>query len=387
MNEKQQKLIQLIKKAVVDKSLLIELRKEDDDEIYELACDHSVSHLIGALIEKNEIHMESNHLEDYRRHYYFAVRQILLLNEEVNKLKRLFEANNIDYILLKGLALRSLYPKDWMRLSNDIDFLVRENDLKYVSDLLIKQEEYQFVNRCEYHESFISPRGLKIEVHFTLSDEQMRNRNILDSVWNESVRVPNTKNEYKMTDSYLYFYHIYHMAKHFRFGGPGIKTVLDTWILNHRLDFNKESRAELLKQGSLLLFAQSIEDLSEKWFSYQVVPVDEELENYIIAGGAFGKNQRVAAVQAQTNKRSLFILRRAFPTFRMMKSKYPLLYKCPILLPFCWMHRLILGLFNGKIKKAKYELEISKNGAQQSKEIAKLYQKLGLEERGGRTKS
>ena len=57
------------------------------------------------------------------------------------------------------------------------------------------------------------------------------------------------------------------MAKHFvSTGGCGIRPFLDIWVLNHKIDFNREKREKLLSDGGLDVFAKQAELLSEVWF-------------------------------------------------------------------------------------------------------------------------
>ena len=73
-------------------------------------------------------------------------------------------------------------------------------------------------------------------------------------------------------------------------------------------------------------------------------PKDDTLllmENYVTLGPPV-KNATVAADEKlgkQSKARRLFSA--AFPTFKHMKTKYPILKKLPFLLPFFWIWRLL----------------------------------------------
>lgn len=102
-----------------------------------------------------------------------------------------------------------------------------------------------------------------------------------------------------MPDEYFYFYHIAHMAKHFvGTGGCGIRPFLDIWILNNRINFDREKRANLLSDGELDVFAKQAELLAEIWFgTAEHTEITKQMEEYILRGGVYGTNENRITVQ------------------------------------------------------------------------------------------
>ena len=49
----------------------------------------------------------------------------------------LFQEKNIDFIVLKGIYLRYLYPNPDLRTMSDIDILVHKEDLDKISEILL----------------------------------------------------------------------------------------------------------------------------------------------------------------------------------------------------------------------------------------------------------
>ncbi|MBO4594615.1 MAG: hypothetical protein J5697_02805, partial [Clostridia bacterium] len=91
-----------------------------------------------------------------------------------------------------------------------------------------------------------------------------------------------------------------------------------------------------------------------------------------------------SAVGAATSKgKRRYLLRIAFPPYKVMRNIYPSLVKHKILLPFCYIHRIFVKLF-GKDRKAvkKRNKERIKITMSQSKEnissVTKLLTDLGL---------
>ena len=55
---------------------------------------------------------------------------------ELDCIRQAFEQNGIDYMLLKGARLKSLYPKSEMRQMGDADILIRVGQYEKIKPLL-----------------------------------------------------------------------------------------------------------------------------------------------------------------------------------------------------------------------------------------------------------
>ncbi|MBQ6894401.1 MAG: hypothetical protein IJN40_02785, partial [Clostridia bacterium] len=120
-------------------------------------------------------------------------------------------------------------------------------------------------------------------------------------------------------------------------------------ILNWKY-INKE-----LEDNGLLVFEQLCKKLSGIWFKDDKhTEITAELEYYIITGSLFGLKSRYVLSDYVINqgakkmtpwKKVKRLLSAIFLSYSMMCGKYPILVKCPILLPFCWAHRAFKALF------------------------------------------
>ena len=383
MNETQRRLIYLIRCAIRNENNPIIINENELKQIIDLAKSQDMKHFVGWAVQKNGVKMNNDDLKDYRNEYYKAIRRTSIQDTEIQKLDALFEELGVDFILLKGSLIRNYYPEKWMRQSSDIDVLVKEEDINIVTESLVNSLGYRKGKREAHDIPLRSLTGQLLELHFVLSMREWKAKPILDNVWNSCVLLPNKCHEYHMNDEFYYFYHMFHTAKHFHLGGCGVRAIIDTWVLNHAVGFVAEKRTQLLEEGGLLKFARTIEKISEKWFSDSSVELpkeESEVEDYILSGGVFGASQRVAAKQADKGTRLKFVLSRLFPSAdSSIKYSYPILQKTKILLPFCWLHRLAKTVLTGKMKKANYELKESKSKKEESREIEKMFQWLGLE--------
>ena len=155
-----------------------------------------------------------------------------------------------------------------MRTSCDIDVLVREETLSQAIDCLEKQLRYTVGEKSLHDISLFSESGIHLELHFDLIEDFIfeRDKKILENVWELSSVKEGKQYHFEMSDEAFYFYHIAHMAKHFKNGGCGVRPVLDDWILTARTD-NERAREDLLRKGGLNEFAEKVHSLSDCWLN------------------------------------------------------------------------------------------------------------------------
>ena len=172
------------------------------------------------------------------------------------------------------------------------------------------------------------------------------------------------------------------MAKHFSFGGCGIRSFLDLWLLINQNNYNKKVLKQLLKEAKLLLFAENAEKLAKCWFEGgPLTPTTQEMQNFVFAGGVFGtRESQVIINRAQADNKMTFFIQRIFMPYRLLKLKYPSLNSHPYLLPIFWIIRWfeLLKSFK-KIKGALFEIHTNKSIASENIiKTHKLFSDLGL---------
>ena len=102
---------------------------------------------------------------------------------------------------------------------------------------------------------------MHLELHYKLNDSNQGWDSVLGSVWDYAEAEENFR--YVLTKEMFYFYHIAHMAGHFKFGGCGVRSVLDLFLLRKYISYNQDALADLLKQGGLTAFNEAVCALSD----------------------------------------------------------------------------------------------------------------------------
>ena len=271
-----------------------------------------------------------------------------------------FTSEKIYFMPLKGFIIKSLYPSSELRAMNDIDILVFKDSFKKAKDALISMG-YTAAETSYVHDNFLKPPFIEIELHKMLAVD-WEDFSLADSL-------PSKNNEYwrLLSDEDLFVFVLKHSAKHDSSGGCGMKAVFDFSLLKaHVLEKTDKKSLEkrVIKEG-LWEFYSALSYLEDLWlFGGKERPELSVFEIYTVSGGAYGTRSNGISKTIKGGKLRFF-LSRLFPSYSNMKKAFPVLKKCPILLPVLYPWRIVRGVFRGSHKRdldAIRRLEKSENG-------------------------
>lgn len=333
-------------------------------EVYNLSQKHDLAHLAGQALTKLGVLGEDETSQKLKKCAMQAVYRYVSMNYEYRRICKELENARIPFIPLKGSVIRDWYPEPWMRTSCDIDILVHDEDVKPAISTLSKVLGYRFDDHHFYEYSLYSPNGIHLELHCgTIERVNSEGKEaVLKTVWDVSFPEDGWNYKRVLPDEMFYFYHVFHMAKHFSGGGCGVRPFLDLWILNHRKPDNREKRNDLLAQGELDRFAAAAETLSEVWLSgKERDSLSWRMSAYILTGGTYGKGDTMIAAKRSKGPNSLYayIWHRLFLPLSDMQLSYPILKKHRWLLPFCVVARWLRPLYKGMFCRTMRELKVN----------------------------
>lgn len=365
--------------TALEESVKTELSTEVFKELFELANKHDVAHIVASALSKAGLLGEDEFCAAFKKALMIAIYRDAQREYTIQLLTQALEQNEVPYIPLKGTFIRNYYPHTWLRTSCDIDILVNEVDLDKMVHALTSEYGFSYYKKGTHDVSLFSENKNHIEFHFDLVEGNSAKlaSNVLQKVWSATYRHAGYKYWFDMSDEMFYFYHIAHMAKHFEFGGCGIRPFIDLWILNHKISFDKVKRDKLLAEGELLTFAKQAELLTEIWFgSAQHTEISRQMQEYILRGGVYGTTKNRIAVQQQKQGGKLnYIISRAFISYDEMKTLYPILEKHRWLTPIMQLRRwgriTFCGYFKQTAQKIKYNNAISNDVAESTHTLLK----------------
>lgn len=338
-------------------------------QVYRLSVRHDIAHLTGDALFRNNLLPENKIGDAFKEQMRMAVIRVEQQTAELQSIEQAFDDAKIPYIPLKGAVVREMYPKSWMRTSCDIDILVREKDLERASDTL-SGNGFKTDGKFNYHDISFYSENIHVELHFNICENIKQLDGLLSEVWDYAELL--NGNEYREMPEYYVYHHLAHMAYHFLSGGCGIRPFLDLWILKAKGFYNEVKLLPLLEKSNLVKFYLAVNKLIYVWLKddkYDDITL--RMAKYVIVGGVYGSAANSYSVGAATSKgKKRYLLKLAFPRYKIMCIIYPSLKKYKILLPFYYLHRIFIKTIGKDRKKVKSRIV---GAMSQSKErIAKI---------------
>lgn len=277
--------------------------------------------------------------------------------QAVQELFDTFDREKISYMPIKGCNLKALYPDQALRYMGDADVLIRMDEYDRVRPLMQKlgYEEKE----AYFHELPWNGKALQVELHKMLIPPYHPELNAYyGDGWKTAKLCEGTR--YAMTPEDQYIYIFTHFTKHFEGGGVGLRQALDLWVYRrHYENLNMDYVHGELRKLHLLEFHENMEKVLQAWFCGG--PWDDRsafISEYIFHNGVWGtREQKVRwseekksiAAGEQKISRGKWLRRALFPSAEVLSERYPVVGRCPVLLPGVWVWRWVdAALFRRK---------------------------------------
>lgn len=321
------------------------------EKLYQFAAWQSVANMAYYGLSKLEPLPPEPIMESFKQARSKALAKEARQELEVRQILAAFEEQQIKHMPLKGFIIKHLYPQPDMRLMADVDILVKTDKLKAARDIMLNLG-YTAVHEGGNHDVYHKLPVMNIELHRALIAESHHDLYAyFGTGWQRAVLQAGKNYSYEMSREDFYIYLLAHMAKHYRGGGTGIRSVMDVWVYKKHyqdsLDWDY-TRSELAKAG-LADFAENMEGLSECWFDGREINEHyQEMTAFVLSNGTYGTAQNAAlsrfiktrnASDSFRVARLKYTLRIFFPNREHMTILFPFLQKLPFLLPLCWVVR------------------------------------------------
>lgn len=351
-------IFQLINAVLHKNQIKLSESELDWNYIYNMCRYHKIDNLVAYQICNLEEHIRppKEIFDKFKLSMYKGKAREAIQYTEQERITQIFEEHGIPNIPLKGSVLKYFYPSPDMRFMVDLDILCREEDMEKIGKLL-SAEGYQADHLGGDHDVYIKEPCMSLEIHRRCyTDNEVLNE-YFSYIWDRSTRRAGKNFTYDMTWDDFYLFLIGHMAKHFKNGGIGIRSLLDLLVFNQKLEKNchRTRIEEILERANLLEIERKMHDLGRDCIqSDEIFTVDSVLLSYILESGLQGSRSNKIASQtlkngSKTGNRLRILKRYIIPPFQGMVKNYPYIEKHPFLLPIAWVHRWIRkSLFDRK---------------------------------------
>ncbi|MBE5756511.1 MAG: hypothetical protein E7342_01810 [Clostridiales bacterium] len=361
-------------------------KKEVDNEIKNLITTDSLTYLYKLSIEQDLAHLIADSLEQNNllcdeklKNLFLKERNKAIFRDEQRKhefesISNILKNVGIPFIPLKGIIISKLYPETWMRTSCDIDILINKNNLVKVKELLVTKLNYMVKGEFSHDVSLWSQSGVHLELHFSLTDKGDTCSRVLKDVWH----YVNEDNDYKLDNDFLYFYHVSHLAKHFKSGGLGVRFFIDEWLLRNKFSYTNKKDI-LLSECGLLTFANEISKTTDCWFlGEKETDISLEIKEFVLHSGLYGNIKNQAVIQINKKGKLGYILSKIFLPYDELKCQYQVLIKRKWLMPFCQIARWFRLLLGKSKAQTKIKLNTLQNNDKSQANIKDLFDKLEI---------
>lgn len=268
-------------------------------------------------------------------------------NIYMNTLFDKLEEQGLFSMPIKGFVIKELYPKPYLREMNDIDMLIKPNELDKVRAVL-EENGYVYDHTSTHEVVFNLDPFINLEVHTQLISVYHGDMyKLFDDAWERAVPTGG-KFKCRMTNEDLYIHALTHFAMHYGTAGGGVKPVIDQWLI--RRELKKKPGADFdyinqkLKKLGVEKFDSVITHLGKVWFEgAEHTPETAQTERLILLSGVYGSLENYTMLRfyrlAENDKNPIIRRMKVLSSVMFMKPatlavKYPRLKDRPYLYPF-----------------------------------------------------
>ena len=317
----------------------------------------AVKHQIQNLIYYGAVNCGIDRGSAVMRELFSATCRYLYIDErqrwELEKLYGVFDENGISYLPLKGVVLKSLYPRPDMRIMGDADILIRVEQYDKIRQLMI---QLGFTEKVESdHELIWTKPSLYLELHKRVIPSYNHDYAAYFGDGWRLAQPGEPENRFRMSREDNLIYLLTHFAKHYRDGGIGIRHLTDLYVYRRAYPQLDEAyvKAELGKLQLVVFYENVCRTIAVLFETAEETKETALITQMILGSGVYGSEEGHIAAQGVRDKaygktakqvRSKHWRQLVFLPYQDMCKKYPLVEKCALLLPVMWIVRWVQAL-------------------------------------------
>lgn len=330
------------------------------EKIYNVCKDHDIANTVFYAVEKLNKKPSPELYKKWRDERNMGIHRYMIQSLEAQELRKVFTENGVDFMPIKGFPVCALYPEPDYRYMGDLDYLLREKDLKRAGEIVKSLGYEPFLVGKVHHDEYKKAPLMVLELHHRMVRTTSRFSDYYEGIIDRVDKVG--AHEYKMNDEDFYIFQLVHLNKHYESQGIGVRAFMDMYLLNKKMlpKLNRGYIDAELEKLELTEFFNFVEEIAEKWFGRCDVESFSEDEIYIFRSGVYGNDKHEYVNRKGDLNTGEFVAKRLFPSVEWMKEYYPILRKCILFLPATYVHRIFRGLIK-KRKNIKAEIKTLKN--------------------------
>lgn len=165
-----EQVLALVRNELWNQPLGAPIPTSDIEEILQCAKQQAVSGLVANAIIRNQLPIGDDLTMNVCAIQKAHERNNININTEVAKFSAFLDRRNLDYAIIKGQAMATLYPDPLARTPGDIDFYCPKHAFKQVHEVIQERLGIKIVgNKSKKHDNF-EIDGFSFEMHSDMTD-------------------------------------------------------------------------------------------------------------------------------------------------------------------------------------------------------------------------
>lgn len=365
MNHIEQLYLQIIHNTCTQTSSNITISQDVSISLINLAQAQSSLPFLLPYIKDSSLLYNIKHQTKLMMLNYYQIEQF------TRRIADLFDANNISYILLKGISLAAFYPVPEYRKLGDVDIYINDKEMfNRASALLLANGYTKDDEISDHHQGYLykvpqTGRTMILELHYRIVGlyQYAPANKIVDAVFASGAFTPimqkvNDRSYPVLPPTEYTFYMIHHMLKHYLYSGFGIRLLCDfSFYLECNytdIDFVKIhtwcEESKILHLYEIILETCHIYLGLPETIDSKIHYNKNDCEAFItqlLEDGDVSQNNGSALVGSGSYEKINFLT--YFNEGHLqMHVRFPKLGKCPLLWPILWLITLVCFLYNNR---------------------------------------
>ena len=365
MNHIEQLYLQIIYDTCTQTSSALTIAQDDSVSLTNLAQAQSSLPFLLPYIKDSSLLYNIKHQTKLMMLNYYQIEQF------TRRIADLFDANNISYVLLKGISLAAFYPVPEYRKLGDVDIYINDKEMfNRASALLLANGYTKDDEISDHHQGYLykvpqTGRTMILELHYRIVGlyQYAPANKIVDAVFASGAFTPimqkvNDRSYPVLPPTEYTFYMIHHMLKHYLYSGFGIRLLCDfSFYLECNytdIDFVKIhtwcEESKILHLYEIILETCRIYLGLPETIDSKIHYNKNDCEAFIaqlLEDGDVSPNNGPTLVGSGSYKKINFLT--YFKEGHLqMHVRFPKLGKCPLLWPILWLITLVCFLYNNR---------------------------------------
>ena len=372
-------MLKIIKAVISGEKVNIASMDIDWDKLYALSEYHSLTNLIAYAIDDT---VPKEIADKFAQHSSVAFARYMGYDYETKEICRNFEEKKISYMLLKGFIMKDYYPLPEMRTMCDVDILVKPEELALIETIMTERGYTNLKLERDDEVTYQKKPLFSYEMHVQMvSNSHTKIYDYYGDGWRFAKK--ESDYGYKMSDEDFFVFLIAHFAKHYRAAGVGVRPVIDIWL------YLKKFKAKLdwlyidaeLDKLEMKAFAYNLLKLSDYWFENALCEDRiKDMSSYVLMSGIYGNVINNGRTKTMRNEQKASPITKYFNAvflgYKSMADMFPNIKKCPPLIIYYWIKRLVVKIFDGS--GTRY-IEIQREtGAEKAQKTQQHFDDIGL---------